>query len=71
MQVIIYQNDQVGVSIIYPIELCGLSVKEIADKDVPTGKPYAIIDQSLIPTDRTLRDAWTVDPAQLTDGVGK
>lgn len=68
-QRIIYQNDDGGVSIIIPAD-CGLTIQQIADKDVPTGKPFKIIDATDIPTDRTLRDAWIVDQAILTDGVG-
>lgn len=30
----------------------------IANKDVPEGKPYKIVDVEDIPTDRTFRDAW-------------
>lgn len=42
----------------------------VAIKDVPFGKPFKIIDVADIPADRTFRDAWTVDEATLTDGVG-
>jgi hypothetical protein len=55
---IIYQNDEGGISIIVPAD-CGLTIEEIAAKDVPTGKAYNIVDVSEIPTDRTFRDAWT------------
>lgn len=55
---IIYQNDDGGISIIVPAD-CGLTIEEIAAKDVPTGKAYNIVDVSEIPTDRTFRDAWT------------
>lgn len=30
----------------------------IANKDVPEGKPYKIVDVSDIPEDRTFRNAW-------------
>ena len=30
----------------------------IASKDVPTGKPFKVVDVADIPTDRTFRDAW-------------
>jgi hypothetical protein len=66
---IIYKNDQGGVSVIIPCE-CGLTIEQIAAKDVPTGKPYKIVDVSEIPTDRSARDQWFVDEAELTDGVG-
>ena len=56
---IVYQNDEGGISIIVPAEECGLSIEEIAAKDVPNGKSYNIVDVSAIPTDRTFRDAWT------------
>jgi hypothetical protein len=55
---IVYQNDEGGLSIIVPAD-CGLTIEEIAAKDVPTGKAYNIVDVSEIPTDRTFRDAWT------------
>jgi hypothetical protein len=56
---IVYQNDEGGISIIVPAEECGLTIEEIAAKDVPTSKAYNIVDVSEIPTDRTFRDAWT------------
>jgi hypothetical protein len=67
---IIYQNDAGGVAIIIPSAACGLTVNKIAEKDVPTGVPFQIVDEADVPTDRTMRDQWTVDIADLTDGVG-
>jgi hypothetical protein len=58
-QRIVYQNDEGGISIIVPAEECGLTIEEIAAKDVPTGKAYNIVDVSDIPEDRTFRGAWT------------
>jgi hypothetical protein len=57
-QRIIYPNDDGGVSIIVPAPECGLTIEEIAAKDVPAGKPYKIVDVSDIPSDRTFRNAW-------------
>jgi hypothetical protein len=57
-QRIIYPNDDGGVAIIVPAPDSGLSIEEIAAKDVPAGKPFKIIDAADIPTDRTFRDAW-------------
>ncbi len=57
-QRIIYPSDDGGVSIIIPAPDCGLTIEEIALKDVPSGKPYKIVDVSDIPTDRTFRNAW-------------
>lgn len=50
--------------------LSNMSINEAAPFVVPTGKPYKIIDVADIPADRTLRDAWDIDEALLTDGVG-
>ena len=68
-QRIIYQNDTGGVAVLTPAD-CGLTIEQIAAKDVPTGKAYKIVDVSEIPTDREWRAEWTVDEADLTDGVG-
>jgi len=46
------------------------TIEEIAKKDVPTGKKYKIVEDSDISSDRSFRDAWTVDEADLTDEVG-
>jgi hypothetical protein len=57
-QRIIYPSDTGGVCVLTPALECGLTIEEIAAKDVPAGKPYKIVDVSDIPTDRTFRDAW-------------
>lgn len=71
-QRIIYENDEGGVSIIVPspeaLEKYGLQA--IALKDVPEGKPFKIVSVADIPSDRTFRNAWEVDPTNLTDGFG-
>ena len=56
MKRILSPNDNGGVSIIIPTE----SV-EAAMKDIPSGKPYLIVDASDIPSDREFRAAWTAD----------
>ena len=70
---IIYKNESGGVAIITPTQdaLTFMTIDEIAKKDVPTGVKYKIIEDLEIPTDRTFRDAWTIDDAILTDGVGE
>lgn len=71
-QRIIFPNDEGGVSVIIPAPECGLSIEEIAAKDVPpiivrgadgsvassTPRPYKIVDVADIPSDRTFRNAW-------------
>ena len=56
MKLIIYPNDNGGIAILVPTE----SV-EAAMKDIPSGKPYLIVDAADIPTDREFRNAWTAD----------
>ena len=58
---IIYPTDNGGVAVIVPAPECGLTIEQIAAKDVPAGKPFKIIDTVDVPTDRTFRDAWTAD----------
>ncbi len=55
---IIYPNDEGGVAIVIPAPDCGLTIEQIAAKDVPAGKPYKIVDVSEVPSDRTFRAAW-------------
>ena len=55
---ILYQTEDGGVAVIVPIDNCGLTVEEIATKDVPSGRPYKIVDVSEVPSDRTFRNAW-------------
>lgn len=57
-QRIIYLTDDNGVAVIIPAPDCGLTIEEIAAKDVPEGKPYKIVDVADVPSDRTFRNAW-------------
>lgn len=55
---IIYQTDEGGVAVVIPAPECGLTIEEIAAKDVPDGKSYEIVTTTDIPSDRTFRNAW-------------
>ena len=68
-QRVIYPNDDGGIAVLIPAE-CGLTIEQIAAKDVPTGQPYLIVDATEIPEDRTYREAWTADFSS-PDGVGQ
>jgi len=52
---IIYSTDT-GVAVIHPTG--ELTIDEVAAKDVPEGAAYQIVDDSVIPSDRTFRNAW-------------
>ncbi len=56
MKRILFPNDDGGVSIIIPAESL-----ELAMRDIPSGKPYLIVDAADIPADREFRNAWTAD----------
>ena len=66
---IIYPTDEGGVAVIIPAPDCGLTIEEIAGKDVPAGKPYKIVSVDDIPSDRTFRGAWEADITE-PDGYG-
>ena len=55
---IIYATPDGGVAVIVPAPECGLTIQEIAAKDVPAGVSYQIIDAADVPSDRTFRNAW-------------
>jgi len=77
MSRIIYKQDNGRVAVIEPCtwEINpatgeNFTVVEVAKMIVPNGKKYKIVEDSDIPTDRTFRNAWTVDDSDLTDGTG-
>jgi len=69
---IVYKNLDNSIAIITPTQeaLELYSIEAIAKKDVPFNLPFKIVEDSVIPTDREFRNAWTIDDAELTDGVG-
>ena len=67
---IIYKTPENTVSVIAPSPHWSGTMEELAQKDVPTGLKYKIVEDSVIPNDRSFRNAWEVDEKELTDGVG-
>ena len=67
---IIYKTAENTVSVIASSPEWSGTMEELAQKDVPTGLKYKIVEDSVIPSDRSFRNAWGVDEAELTDGVG-
>ena len=55
----IYTRDDGGISIVCPADNCDLTLEQIKAKDCPSGKTVYTVDKSVIPTDRSFRDAWT------------
>ena len=62
MKRIIYPTPDGGVAVLIPapewLAEEGNTIEKLAEKDVPAGVPYKIIDTADVPTDRTFRDAW-------------
>jgi len=66
MSKIIYTNPDGTVSIINPTG----DVND-AIKDVPTGLSYEIVEDSVIPTDRTFRNAWKQNSKTIETDIAK
>ena len=67
---IIYKTAENTVSVVTASPEWKGTMEELAQKDVPTGLKYKIVEDSDIPSDRSFRNAWEIDEAELTDGVG-
>jgi hypothetical protein len=65
---IIAYNDNEGLKIIYPA--INININIIADKDIPSGLYYKIIQDSDLPP-RETRSAWEMEINQFnSDGIG-
>jgi len=60
-QQIIFPNNDGTIAIVYPAFECGLTITEIARKDVPAGKPYLIVNVADMPETYEFWAAWEVD----------
>ena len=70
MKCVIYLQDNGVVAVIIPTPeaLEQHSIQAIAIKDVPAGKKFKIVDAAELPTEP--QEAWVVNEADLTDGIG-
>lgn len=69
MQVIIFKNDNGGVSTCIPTG--ELSIEAVLEKDVPKGKGARIVDQNSLPRDNDFYDAWEMDDSSVTVNLAK
>lgn len=60
---IIFKNKDNSIGIITPTDeaLKFATVIQVAEKDCPYNLPYWIVEDSVIPEDRTFRSAWEID----------
>mgnify|MGYP001230548734 CR=1 FL=1 len=66
MSKILYTQDNGVVAIINPT-----GSTDAALKAVPSGKNYKVVEDSVIPTDRTFRDAWVLDGSTIKEDLTK
>jgi len=67
---IVYKESNGNVCVISPAANWSQDMEILAQKDVPTGLKYLIVEDSFVPSDRTFRNAWEISDDELTDGVG-
>ena len=60
---IIFKNEDNSIGIITPSDeaLSFATIGQIAEKDCPYNLPYWIVEDSVIPENRTFRSAWEID----------
>jgi hypothetical protein len=68
MKVIVFTNDNGGVSVMTPVLDSGLTIEQIGGKDIPLlngePRPYLILDDSELP-DRIDRDRWVIQDGKV------
>jgi hypothetical protein len=69
-QVIIYNGDNGIPAVVMPTQeaLASHTIQEIAIKDVPAGKRFAIVNAVDLPTEP--QETWVINEDGLTDGIG-
>ena len=67
MSKVLYPLPEGGVCVLH---LTGeLPIEDVCQKDVPAGTPYLIVEDDVIPSDRSFRNAWEADFSN-PDGTG-
>ena len=55
-QKIVYEQENGVIAVVHPTG--ELTIEKVAQSVVPNGTPYEIVDESIIPTERTFRGSW-------------
>ena len=66
-QKILFPGEDGGICVLHPTG--ELPIADVAQKDVPAGTPYLIVEDDVIPSDRSFRGAWEADFSN-PDGTG-
>jgi hypothetical protein len=71
MNIVIYKQDNNQIAVMIPTEeaLQKYTIMQIAERDVPPGKPFKIVDSSELPKD-VPQEFWEIDDEDLDNGVG-
>jgi len=64
---ILFPNSEGGICVLHPTG--ELPIEDVCQKDVPAGTPYLIVEDDVIPSDRSFRGAWEADFSN-PDGYG-
>ena len=56
---IIYPQDNGNIALVIPTG--ELPIEDVAQKDVPAGVPYLLVDSAVVPEDHTFFGAWEAD----------
>ena len=72
MSKIIYTQENGVIAVVHPTDLSlkEMTIEQIAQKVVPVGiSTYSIVEDSVIPTDRTFRNSWVGVGIGTTGGI--
>ena len=67
--VIVWKQENGVLAVTHPALNCGLTIDEIAKKDLPSGTKYKIIRAEELPVWDEFRNAWTCPGEYLDSGV--
>jgi hypothetical protein len=59
MSKILFQNSDGGLSVVHSTGVT--PIEDLCHKCIPAGTPYLIVEDDVIPSDRSFRDAWEAD----------
>lgn len=71
-QIVVFKNTDGSIGVIHPSQevLSKYTLKQVAEKDVPSGLSYKLMDTADLPDTRTFREAWELPEDTKFDGVG-
>ena len=71
MKRIIYAQNDGTIAVIIPANECGLTIEQIAAKDVPAGKSFEIIEHTELPPRDEYRNSWVLVGSKIVHDMTK